>query len=196
MPHQQPTLLYWRLLSLFTKYNAVLRLSYQTGHPFIEAYFISNESHTSLQASELDLLQVTLLTDPFMMARRGNWGFRGRTNTRGGFNSRKRNEPEIPCVHFQRGWCNYGERCKFSHDVTKAANANLGLNLASDSDARNQYFDWRRFLRNGLSVSGYPPIEQELVQFWNGALEILESDSRENHQFLAKDLVDDNLHGY
>ncbi|KAF3010225.1 hypothetical protein E8E15_002637, partial [Penicillium rubens] len=30
----------------------------------------------------------------------------------------------------------------------------------------------------------------------NGALEILESDSRENHQFLAKDLVNNELHGY
>jgi hypothetical protein len=37
---------------------------------------------------------------------------------------------------------------------------------------------------------------EELFQFWNGALEILESDSRENHQFLAKDLVDDNFHGH
>ncbi|KAJ5458807.1 hypothetical protein N7530_010751 [Penicillium desertorum] len=45
---------------------------------------------------------------------------------------------------------------------------------------------------SGYSRRGY----EEIVQFWNGALEILESDSRENHQFLAKDLVDDNLYGY
>ena len=38
--------------------------------------------------------------------------------------------------------------------------------------------------------------QEKLLQFWNGALEILESDSRENHQFLAKDLVNDELHGY
>lgn len=37
---------------------------------------------------------------------------------------------------------------------------------------------------------------EEIVEFWNGALKILESDNRENHQFLAKDLVDDSLHGY
>jgi hypothetical protein len=66
-----------------------------------------------------------------------------------------------------------------------------------DLDARNQYFDWKSLLRNGILGSGYSRRgHEEIVQFWNGALEILESDSRENHQFLAKDLVDDNLHGY
>lgn len=136
------------------------------------------------------------------MAYRGSWRPRGNTNSRGGFNSiRKRNEPEIPCVHFQRGRCHYGERCKYSHDVAKTAN--IKLNPAAyhptsgDPDARNQYFDWKRLLRNGISGPGYSRREQEEVgKFWNGALEILESDSRENHQFLAKDLVDDNLHGY
>ncbi|KAJ5144090.1 uncharacterized protein N7515_002877 [Penicillium bovifimosum] len=127
------------------------------------------------------------------MPRRGNW-VRGRTSYRGGYNSRKRNESETPCVYFQRGRCHYGERCRFSHDVTNAAD--YELNPARDPNARNQYFVWKRFLRSGISRSGYPPMEQELAQFWKGALEILESDNRENHQSLAKDLVDDDLHGY
>jgi hypothetical protein len=104
-------------------------------------------------------------------------------------------------MYFQRGRCLYGERCKFSHDVTKAANFKSNAAAyhptADDPNARNQYFDWKGLLRSGISGFGYPRREQEeIVQFWNGALEILESDSRENHQLLAKDLVDDNLHGY
>ncbi|KAJ6003535.1 hypothetical protein N7522_006227 [Penicillium canescens] len=132
----------------------------------------------------------------------GNWRSRGNTSNRGGPNSfRKRNQSETFCVHFQRGRCHYGERCRFSHDVSKASdfksNPAAYHPITHDLDARNQYFDWKRLLRNGILGSGYSRREhEEIVQFWNGALEILESDSRENHQFLAKDLVDDDLHGY
>ncbi|KAJ5559577.1 hypothetical protein N7513_001976 [Penicillium frequentans] len=136
------------------------------------------------------------------MTHRGNWRSRGNTSNRGGPNSfRKRNQSEAFCVHFQRGMCHYGERCRFSHDVNKASdfrsNPAAYHPTTHDLDARNQYFDWKRFLRNGISRSVYSLMKQEeLLQFWNGALEILESDSRENHQFLAKDLVNDELHGY
>ncbi|KAJ6020185.1 hypothetical protein N7522_000260 [Penicillium canescens] len=131
-----------------------------------------------------------------------NWRSRGNTSKRGGSNSfRKRNQSETFCVHFQRGRCHYGERCRFSHDVNKASdfksNSAAYPPTTHDLDAWNQYFDWKRLLRNGILGSGYSRREhEEIVQFWNGALEILESDSRENHQFLAKDLVDDDLHGY
>ncbi|KAJ9481405.1 hypothetical protein VN97_g12076 [Penicillium thymicola] len=136
------------------------------------------------------------------MTHRGNWRSRGNTSNRGGPNSfRKRNQSETFCVHFRRGTCHYGERCRFSHDVNKASdfrsNPAAYHPTTHDLDARNQYFDWKRFLRNGISRSVYSLMKQEeLLQFWNGALEILESDSRENHQFLAKDLVNDELHGY
>ncbi|PYI22896.1 hypothetical protein BO99DRAFT_377209 [Aspergillus violaceofuscus CBS 115571] len=136
------------------------------------------------------------------MTHHRNWRSRGRTSNRGGPNSsRKRNQSEIFCVHFQRGRCHHGERCRFSHDVNKAADFKSTPATyhptTHDLDARNQYFDWKRLLRRGLLGSGFSRMEhEEIVQFWNGALEILESDNRENHQFLAKDLVDDDLHGH
>lgn len=106
-------------------------------------------------------------------------------------------------MHFQRGRCNYGERCRFSHDVTGATDAQPNPNryvfqpTTDDLDDPNQYFDWKRLLRIGICGSGYSRTEhEEIVQFWEGALDILESENRENHQFLAKDLVDDNLHGH
>jgi hypothetical protein len=63
-------------------------------------------------------------------------------------------------------------------------------------NAPNPYLNWKRLLRNGIQGSGYSQTEHdEIFQFWNGALKILESDNSGNHQFLVKDLVDDNLHG-
>ncbi|KAJ5631321.1 uncharacterized protein N7484_011421 [Penicillium longicatenatum] len=136
------------------------------------------------------------------MAFRGNWRFRGNMSNRGGPNSLEKGNQRETCKHFQRGRCHYGGKCRFSHDGTRAADfeSNLALHrpiAADDLDARNQYFDWKRLLRNGISGSGYFFTEhEEILQFWNGALEILESDSRENHQYLAKDLVDDSFHGH
>ncbi|KAL2824414.1 hypothetical protein BDW59DRAFT_180278 [Aspergillus cavernicola] len=136
------------------------------------------------------------------MAHRGNWRSRGNASNRGGSNSfRQRNQPATLCMHFQRGRCRYGGRCRYSHDGARAAdfrsNRAAYHPTADDLDARNDYFEWKRLLRNGILGSGYSQREhEEIVQFWNGALEILDSDSRENHQFLAKDLVDDKLHGY
>ncbi|KAJ5887927.1 hypothetical protein N7495_007968 [Penicillium taxi] len=136
------------------------------------------------------------------MAHRGNWRSRGNMGNRGGSNNfRKCNQPEKLCTFFQRGKCYYGERCKYSHDVNMAADLKSKSaayhSTADDLDARNEYFDWKRLLRNNILGSGYPQMEhEEILQFWNGALEILESDSRENHQSLAKDIVDDNLHGH
>jgi hypothetical protein len=93
----------------------------------------------------------------------------------------------------QRGRCHYGERCRFSQDVNKASDFKsnpAAYHLTThDLGARNQYFDWKRLLRNGILGSGYSRREhEEIVQFWIGAIEILESDSRKNHQFRYFDL--------
>lgn len=134
------------------------------------------------------------------MAFRGNWRSRGNASNRGSSSFGKRNKRE-PCKYFQRGKCHYGGRCRFSHENRVADfdsdPATYRPIAADDHDARNQYFDWKILLRNGISASGYSTRElEEITQFWNGALEILESDSKENHQYLVKDLVDDDLHGY
>ncbi|KAJ5670148.1 uncharacterized protein N7477_005511 [Penicillium maclennaniae] len=138
------------------------------------------------------------------MASRGNWrSQRHSSNHKGSNNFRNRNRPKTPCMHYQRGNCFYGKNCRFSHDVN-GANDNrpdstryVFQPAADDPDARNQYFNWKRLLRIGISGSGYSRTEQEeITQFWNGALEIVESENRENHQFLVKDLVDDDLHGH
>ncbi|KAL5337619.1 hypothetical protein BJX70DRAFT_409080 [Aspergillus crustosus] len=136
------------------------------------------------------------------MAYRGNWRHRANASNRGGFNNAgARNHQATICTHFRRGRCNFGERCRYSHDTTTSSGFRLDKPAyqptAVELDARNDYFEWKRLLRYGIQGTGYSRRQhEEIVGFWNQALEILDSDSRENHQFLAKDLVDDKLQGY
>ncbi|KAI2785918.1 hypothetical protein POX_h09681 [Penicillium oxalicum] len=133
-------------------------------------------------------------------ANRRSWG---NSSHRGGFySSTKRDPTKQLCVHFQRGRCHYGDRCKFSHDAAKAAHPRPGqianrATTAHDQASRDQYFDWKRYLRRGISRQDKSHEKcGEILRFWNEALEILQSDNKDNHQFLIKDLVDDSLHGY
>ncbi|KAL4804110.1 hypothetical protein BDV18DRAFT_166268 [Aspergillus unguis] len=132
-----------------------------------------------------------------MMAYRGKWRSSGNAGSGGRHNGfRKRNQQETPCRFFQRGKCHYGDGCRFSHESTGAADFKWERTAADYLDARNPYLDWKRLLRRGIRGSGYSQEEHdEILQFWNGALEILESDDSGNHQSLAKDLVDDKLQG-
>ncbi|KAK5991677.1 hypothetical protein PT974_07710 [Cladobotryum mycophilum] len=100
---------------------------------------------------------------------------------------------------FPEGECTYGSACNFSHDLTKAnatrsrqENAHTPL----DANAQQQYYEWKRILRRNL-YGGINDLKnpQEALQLWEGALVILDSNNRESHQFLAKDLVDENLCG-
>ncbi|KAF7716581.1 Zinc finger C3H1-type domain-containing protein [Penicillium ucsense] len=127
--------------------------------------------------------------------RRGDPSIRG-GNHRGGTNGLIQRRPsEGLCVHFQRGRCHWGDRCRFSHDTTERVH-NGSSSTTHDPVAKNAYLDWKRCLRSGIAPWIYSGREHEkLGRFWNEALEILESDSRENHQLLAKDLVDEDLHG-
>ncbi|KAJ5938042.1 hypothetical protein N7454_004384 [Penicillium verhagenii] len=90
-----------------------------------------------------------------------------------------------------------GERAAVSKSITSWSSPTKHHPTTDDLDARNQYFDWKRLLRRGIMRTALSETgNKELFEFWDGALKILEADGKENHQFLAKDLVDDNMHGH
>jgi hypothetical protein len=64
-------------------------------------------------------------------------------------------------------------------------------------EAQKRYLDWRRILRNG-SLGLWPARGEHahILQLWEEALDILDGENRGNHQLLARDLVDDKLHGH
>ncbi|KAJ5335800.1 uncharacterized protein N7506_005736 [Penicillium brevicompactum] len=127
---------------------------------------------------------------------------RGYMANRGG-SSNKRNysQASSPCEHFQRGRCRYGSKCKYSHQMAGVAEfqskSAVNQRTPANPEARNRYFDWKRLLREGPVRTGHIQRGNDtLADFWNGALKILESKSTEDHQFLAKDLVNDELRGF
>lgn len=59
-----------------------------------------------------------------------------------------KNPPQQPCIHFRRGRCTFGARCKFSHDPTSFTG---NQHTAQTPSAREEddLREWKRLLRQG-----------------------------------------------
>ncbi|KAM0080186.1 hypothetical protein ACKRZS_007690 [Fusarium odoratissimum] len=134
------------------------------------------------------------------MWRRGSWrGGRGGSRPPG-----PRNEPNEtrdnnkPCFHFQRGQCKFGDSCKFSHDINSSAGQGRARDKPlrpEDLHSREDYYEWKHLLRKGTHEFDHSDAFQHADKLWKGAREILDGDSLEKHQELARDLVKDDFNG-
>ncbi|SCO78800.1 related to ECM32-DNA dependent ATPase/DNA helicase B [Fusarium oxysporum] len=134
------------------------------------------------------------------MWRRGSWrGGRGGSRPPG-----PRNEPNEtrdsnkPCFHFQRGQCKFGDRCKFSHDINSSAGQGRARDKPfrpEDLHSREDYYEWKHLLRKGTHEFDHSDAFQHADKLWKGAREILDGDSLEKHQELARELVKDDFNG-
>lgn len=111
---------------------------------------------------------------------RGGWNH-GRGNARG-----NRGRRDI-CRLFQRGHCEAGQDCRFSHDLS-SANSSTPPQTQEQVAAKEDYVTWKRFLRS-------PPLGPDLrrmEKLWSGALQILTNGERDWKQRLPQDLVDED----
>ncbi|KAK0624972.1 hypothetical protein B0T17DRAFT_639113 [Bombardia bombarda] len=83
----------------------------------------------------------------------------------------------------ERGTCNYGYNCRYSHELPNTDDKENGLQGAEI------YADWRQSLRLVRSVFSTSS------DLWTRAIMVLETDCREWQQSLARDLVDDGYDG-
>ncbi|KAM0417324.1 hypothetical protein ACHAPT_012640 [Fusarium lateritium] len=125
------------------------------------------------------------------MAPGRRWG--GRRGNDGDGGSRTQ-----PCIHFKKGRCRYGDKCRFSHDISDAAGSRSDTHRSFDDlQAREDYHEWKRLLRKNRH-HGFGTMStstQDALGVWVGALAILDGDSEENRHLLARDLVSDDLNG-
>ncbi|KAJ4263476.1 hypothetical protein NW762_006295 [Fusarium torreyae] len=93
-----------------------------------------------------------------------------------------------PCRQFQNSKCKYGDDCKFSH--------NTAYLETTDANALSRLLRVKTILRKDiLKNMTHPEDTQVALKVWNIALAILDSDYRDQHQELAKVLVDDEFCG-
>ncbi|RFN53836.1 nfx1-type zinc finger-containing protein 1 [Fusarium flagelliforme] len=114
----------------------------------------------------------------------------------GGFDTGQ-NSRTKPCFHFQRGQCRFGTNCNFLHDTSPTTDNSMAMPPVplATANPRRKYMTWKVMVRK-------PPLgfqttsgAKEYHKFWTRALEILDDDDVEQHQDVARDLANDNLHG-
>ncbi|KAM5360773.1 hypothetical protein ACJZ2D_013519 [Fusarium nematophilum] len=133
--------------------------------------------------------------------RRGGLQNHRRLGQRNGLDKESDNSHKKSCVYFRKGNCTYGSKCKFSHDTADAAGGSRPCPPDPDPDpeARERYYEWKSLIRRDRSRfhafhTGNTSV-QDALELWDGALAILDGDGKEHHQFLARDLVDDDFNG-
>lgn len=79
--------------------------------------------------------------------------------------------PRQPCPHFRRGRCNFGERCKFSHDPTSLT-GNQHTGQASSAREEDDLREWKRLLRQGRRS----PSRLTCDRFFDLAVKLIDGD--------------------
>ncbi|KAF4468731.1 NFX1-type zinc finger-containing 1 [Fusarium albosuccineum] len=118
----------------------------------------------------------------------------GRGGRQAGPSSGRNQHGDQVCLHFRKGKCSYGSRCKYSHDISNAADgqkpdSSRPSGLQPDTEVLERYYEWKRLVRKDRRNAS------TALRIWEGALTILDGDSEELHQLVARDLVDDKLSG-
>ncbi|KAL2130209.1 hypothetical protein VTI74DRAFT_6765 [Chaetomium olivicolor] len=99
------------------------------------------------------------------------------------------------CPHFLLGRCSYGSSCKYSHDEHDISQDDATSTTSVPTgvlETKNNYVEFRREIRCH-QLRNLPPLEA--VEIWTQASIVLDGTNRELHQFIARDLADDEIGG-
>jgi hypothetical protein len=90
------------------------------------------------------------------------------------------------------GFCHFGAKCKFSHDLINTDMLRERTEpSAEQQQAKADYNAWKRFIKAPPRANDVYTMER----LWNGALKILDGEDRDWKQMLPRDLDDDGFHG-